>query len=49
MDYIGIFDDVALALDFDEKAVQEVVSNIDELPKALPVDMQKCLAFFPNV
>ncbi len=41
VDYIGIFDDVARALDFDEKAVQQVVSNIDELRKALPVQMQK--------
>jgi type I restriction enzyme, R subunit len=49
VDYIGIFDDVARALDFDEKAVQQVVSNIDELRKALPVQMQKCLAFFPGV
>ena len=49
VDYIGIFDDVALALDFDEKAVQQVVSNIDELRKALPTQVQKCLAFFPNV
>jgi type I restriction enzyme R subunit len=49
VDYIGIFDDVAQALDFDEKAVQQVVSNIDELRKALPVQVQKCLAFFPGV
>jgi type I restriction enzyme R subunit len=49
VDYIGIFDDVARALDFDEKAVQRVVSNIDELRKALPVQMLKCLAFFPGV
>jgi type I restriction enzyme, R subunit len=49
VDYIGIFDDVARALDFDEKAVQQVVSNIDELRKALPVQTQKCLAFFPGV
>ena len=49
VDYIGIFDDVARALDFDEKAVQQVVSNIDDLRKALPVQVQKCLAFFPNV
>jgi type I restriction enzyme, R subunit len=33
VDYIGIFDDVAQALTFDEKAVQQVVSNIDELRK----------------
>ncbi len=49
VDYIGIFDDVARALDFDEKAVQQVVSNIDELRKALPTQMQKCLAFFAGV
>ena len=49
VDYIGIFDDVAKALDFDEKAVQRVVSNIEELRKALPVQMQKCLAFFARV
>lgn len=49
VDYIGIFDDVARALDFDEKAVQQVVSNIEELRKALPVQVQKCLTFFPRV
>lgn len=48
VDYIGIFDDVARALDFDEKAVLQLVTNIDELRKELPVQMQKCLAFFPN-
>lgn len=49
VDYIGIFDDVAQALDFDEKAVQQVVSNIDELRKALPEQVLKCVAFFPGV
>lgn len=49
VDYIGIFDDVAQALDFDEKSVQQVVSNIDDLLKALPGQMQKCLSFFPGV
>ena len=49
VDYIGIFDDVARALTFDEKAVQQVVSNIEELRQALPAQMHKCLAFFPNI
>jgi type I restriction enzyme, R subunit len=49
VDYIGIFDDVAQALDFDEKAVQQVVSNIDELRQALPLQVQKGLAFFAGV
>lgn len=49
VDYIGIFDDVARALDFDEKAVQRVVTDIEELRKALPLQMEKCLAFFAGV
>jgi type I restriction enzyme R subunit len=49
VDYIGIFDDVAQALAFDEKSVRLVVSNIGELRKVQPVKMQKCLSFFPGV
>jgi type I restriction enzyme R subunit len=49
VDYLGIFDDVAVALDFDEKAVQRVITNLDELKKQLPAQMTSCLAFFPNV
>ncbi len=49
VDYLGIFDDVAVALDFDEKAVLKVITNLDELTKELPVLMEKCLAFFPGV
>jgi len=49
VDYIGIFDDVARALAFDEKAVQQVVSNIDEMRQKLPEQMARCLAFFAGV
>ena len=49
VDYLGIFDDVAGALDFDEKAVQQVISNLDELKKELPGQVTKCLGFFPGV
>lgn len=49
VDYLGIFDDVANALDFDEKAVQQVVTNLDEIQRELPGIVAKCLAFFPNV
>ena len=49
VDYLGIFDDVATALDFDESAVQKVITNLDELKKELPDVVQKCLAFFPGV
>lgn len=49
VDYLGIFDDVAEALDFDDKAVQKVITNLDQLKKALPHSMAKCLSFFPDV
>jgi type I restriction enzyme R subunit len=49
VDYLGIFDDVANALDFDEKAVQKVITNLDSLKQELPGQVAKCLAFFPNV
>jgi type I restriction enzyme R subunit len=49
VDYIGIFDDVAQALDFDEKSVQEVISNLEDVKKELPIQIAKCVAFFPGV
>jgi type I restriction enzyme R subunit len=49
VDYLGIFDDVATALDFDEKAVQKVITNLDDLKKELPGVVMRCLAFFPGV
>ena len=49
VDYLGIFDDVAKALEFDEKGITAVVSNIQELKDRLPEAIQKCLAFFAGV
>ena len=49
VDYLGIFDDVATALDFDEKDVQKVITNLAELKKELPFQVIKCLSFFPDV
>jgi type I restriction enzyme R subunit len=46
VDYLGIFDDVAAALDFDDQSVKQVVSNIQELKEKLPEAVQKCLTFF---
>lgn len=46
VDYLGIFDDVAAALEFDDQSVKQLVSNIQELKEKLPEAMQKCLAFF---
>jgi type I restriction enzyme R subunit len=49
VDYLGIFDDVAQALKFDEAGVQKAVSNIAELINVLPTALQKCLAYFAGV
>ena len=46
VDYLGIFDDVALALRFDETGVRKAVTNIVDLIGKLPGAMQKCLAYF---
>ena len=49
VDYLGIFDDVAKSLAFDEKSVQQLISNIEELKKQLAPAMAAALAFFPGV
>ena len=49
VDYLGIFDDVQEALDFDEQSVQAVISNLENLKSALPAAMEKCLSYFPGV
>ncbi|GAA0341911.1 type I restriction endonuclease subunit R [Micropruina glycogenica] len=49
VDYLGIFDDVAKSLNFDEQSVQQVVSNIAELKAQLAPAMAAALAFFPGV
>ncbi|MBY2998425.1 HsdR family type I site-specific deoxyribonuclease [Rhizobium leguminosarum] len=49
VDYLGIFDDVAQALQFDEEGMKKAVSNIAELINALPTALQKCLAYFAGV
>ncbi len=49
VDYLGVFDDVAKALEFDDKNILKVVSNIQELKNQLPDAMQRCLTFFIGV
>jgi type I restriction enzyme R subunit len=49
VDYLGIFDDVAKSLAFDEKSVQQVISNIEELKKQLSPAIAVALEFFPGV
>ncbi|MFH5231484.1 type I restriction endonuclease subunit R [Antrihabitans spumae] len=49
VDYLGIFDDVAKSLAFDEKSVRHVISNIEELKRQLAPAIGAAIAFFPGV
>ncbi len=49
VDYIGIFDNVARALNFDDTTIKQVISNIEEIKDHFPALMEKCLDYFPMV
>ncbi len=49
VDYIGVFDDVATTLNFDEGEIQRMVSNLDTLKEQLPDAIETCLAYFLDV
>jgi type I restriction enzyme R subunit len=49
VDYLGVFDDIAKSLEFDEEGMRRVVSDIANLKTKLPGAMQKCLAYFAGV
>jgi type I restriction enzyme R subunit len=49
VDYLGVFDDVAKSLTFDEEGFRRVVTAIEALKVRLPDAMQRCLAYFPGV
>lgn len=49
VDYFGVFDDAAKALEFDEESVQQVISNLSELRAKLPQAMADTLAHFAGV
>lgn len=49
VDFVGVFDNVAKSLAFDEESVKTVVKNIDEIKALIPQYMDDCLRFFPGV
>lgn len=49
VDYIGVFDNVAKALDFDEASMKKVITNIDEVKKQVPALLRKCLSYFMGI
>lgn len=49
VDYFGVFDDAAKALEFDERSVQAVVTNLQELRDQVDAAMISCLSHFGGV
>jgi len=49
VDYIGIFDNVAKALNFDESSMKKIITNIEEVKKQFPALLRKCLSYFLGV
>lgn len=49
VDYFGVFDDAAKALEFDEESVAKIITNLAELRAKLPQAMADALGHFPNV
>jgi type I restriction enzyme R subunit len=49
VDYFGVFDDAAKALQFDEESVKTVISNLSELREKLPKAMREALSHFDGV
>lgn len=49
VDYLGVFDNAAKAIQFDEEGIIRIIGNIAELRDKLPEAMQKCLDYFPGV
>src|SRR5690606_17246166 len=49
VDYFGVFDDTAKALEFDETSVRQIITNLSELRDKLPKAMEDALSHFEGV
>ena len=49
VDYFGVFDDAAKALEFDEQSVKQIITNLSELREQLPKAMSDALENFHGV
>ena len=49
VDYFGVFDDAAKAIEFDEESLGRVISNLAELRDKMPQAMANALAHFKGV
>ncbi len=49
VDFVGVFDNVARSLAFDEETIHEIVKNLDEIKALIPTFVGECVEFFPGV
>ncbi|MDR1878491.1 MAG: type I restriction endonuclease subunit R [Bacteroidales bacterium] len=49
VDYFGVFDDTARALQFDEETVKTIISNLSELREIVPQAVENALSHFPGI
>jgi len=49
IDYLGVFENVAKALDYDPMDIEGVVESVEGFKKLLPEAIGKCLEYFPGV
>lgn len=49
VDYIGIFEKFARALNFDEESMRSVIKNIEGVKERIPELAANCLTYFPGV
>ncbi len=49
VDYVGVFDNYANSLRFDEESVKKVITNINEIKEKIPEWVMDCLDFFPGI
>jgi type I restriction enzyme R subunit len=49
VDYFGVFDDAAKALEFDEASVKQIITNLSELRGQLPQAVKDALRHFESV
>tara|TARA_R110001583_G_scaffold10719_2_gene49377 strand:- start:3547 stop:6609 length:3063 start_codon:yes stop_codon:yes gene_type:complete len=49
IDYLGVFENLRTALAYNPDEIEGVVEGIEAFKELLPLQLQKCLDFFPNV
>lgn len=49
VDFVGVFDNVARSLAFDEETIKTIICNIEEIKGLIPGFIAECINFFPGV